>query len=293
LAERYYGSSFFGLHLRQHNRSTALEPGGTVLLPVRRRVKVRRNQSLRDFAKTHMNAPERADYLKRLNNLSSDSVKQGDLLYVSTSLVHHVRPKETLSSIARMYYKDASPRRVELIQLYNSLSAASALNPNQIVRIPLDTSTFSARRVARRAAAPWPPKESEPKPVAAAVAAVKPSPPDATPRRARRTRTSKRRSRQMKDAEALVQAERALNEGNFTTALRIAGETIKGGAAVPVQVEMLRIAAISLVAKDRRREAMRAFGALLNLDADYKLDPYTTSPKVLEVFESVRKANRK
>ncbi|MEO1338194.1 MAG: hypothetical protein AAFV29_21295, partial [Myxococcota bacterium] len=61
LAERYYGSSFFGLHLRQHNRSAALEPGGTVLLPVRRRVKVRRNQSLRDFAKTHMNAPERAD----------------------------------------------------------------------------------------------------------------------------------------------------------------------------------------------------------------------------------------
>ncbi|MEM7675388.1 MAG: LysM domain-containing protein [Myxococcota bacterium] len=290
LAERYYGSSFFGLHLKKINGAVDLSKDGSLIIPTRRRITAARDQSLRDFAATHMNDPERADYLKLLNNRSDERVKQGEKLFVCLSLIHFVEAKETLSAIARKYYRDASPRRVELIRLYNKISADRPLLAEQRLRIPLDTQTFSAIRVARRAAAPWPPK-AKPKPdsdsKAGTTVAAK-TPPESVRRSKRQSSPPKKRSRRYKDAKALAQAESALSDGDFTRALRVAGEAIKGGAAVPVQIELLRIAAIALVAKDRQREAQRAFGALLNLNPNYKLDPYTTSPKVLAVFMSVQ-----
>ncbi len=309
LADRYYGRRYLERHLRQLNRHREPLPRGTpVMIPTLQRVRVKSTTSVRDFAAEHLQDPERDAYLKALNRLTTDELDAGDSVLVGQSLRHVVRRGETLTSIARTYYRDVSARRLKLLRLYNKMSSAR-LRPKAVLRIPLDAPMFLVNRVKARATAPAPrpppaPTKSKAKAQTKTEANAKtptrrrPTTP-ARPRVTSRTKAAERRnprpdkaSRRPSPTEVigtLERAERRLAEGAYPEALATASRGLSRypKARTSVRVELLRVKAVALVALGRSSDAKRAFERLVALEPKYRLDLYTTSPKVLEVFQSI------
>ena len=272
LADRYYGRRYLQRHLRQLNRhAEPLTAGTPVIIPTLRKVRVQSDMSLRDFAAAHLQDPDRAEYLKTLNRRSSDKLEEGDSVLVGQSIRHVVRRGETLSSIARTYYRDVRPRRLKLLRLYNKLSSA-ALRSGMALRIPLDSPTYLASRVEKRAA-----NGSSPAPADASRSRATAK----KDRRPRSTRATKNKppakeapspERDEKEdlrtmaAAVLERAERQLGEGEYETALGLVvdGLTRYAQASPRQVVELYRVQAIALIALDRRREAKVVFERLVD-----------------------------
>ncbi len=154
LAELYYGKRYLSLHLRAfNNRPEPLQKGLSINIPTFSWVPVKRGQTLAQFAEQYLFDPGRADYLAELHGLKGKdriSPKPGTRLKVVDSLKHVVRPGETLRSIARLYYRDASSERLRLVILYNKLTSGN-VKSGMALRIPLDGNEFSRDAVIARA----------------------------------------------------------------------------------------------------------------------------------------------
>ena len=282
-------TAFLERHLRQLNRyPEPLKTGHLVIIPTLRRVSVRKAQSLESFAKTHLQDEERAPYLRALNGLKVPKLKKGKRLLVpSSSLKHLVRPGETLESIANRYYRATSRRRLRLLRLYNKLPKGR-LSAKTELRIPLDTRTFLDDRVRARAAKP-----PEPTPVLASAPRLVPAKERPTVKKSRTRRVTKPTpitAESIRAVEtAIEQAERHLSNGRYEAALTTAERTLTtyDQTRVTQKVELLRIKATAWVALAKPKRAKTAFEALLRLDPAYRLDLYSTSPKVLDVFQSI------
>lgn len=283
IADHYYGKRALGHHLRVLNRQPEpLALGRSIIIPTCRQEPLGRGQSLADFAKVHLSRPGRGEYLEALHYLKSKSPSPGKLLKVPTSLRHLVRPGESLASLARTYYKDTSPHRIELLRLFNELPS-DKVRVGDVVRIPLDTPPFEHESVLRRSKLPF--GEAPSPSVAEATPAVRPA---AAP--PKRPAVASGLSPEEAQAEVEV-AEQLYGDGRYAQCLRYAKQALeKHDTKMPraPQLELLRLAAASLVALDRVAEAEATFVQLKKLDPGYGLDLYQTSPKVLDVFDSAR-----
>lgn len=280
IAEHYYGQRFLGHHLRVVNRHPEpLAKGRSLVVPTTRRVPLAQGQSLAAFAKKHLGKASRAAYLETLHFLKSKRPRPGKRLKVPTSLRHVVRPSESLGSIARTYYREASARRLALLRAYNELSS-NTLRVGTVLRIPLDADAFEHGEVTERAklefgtAAPPPPR-------AAAPSKRRPG------KRAAAPTVDRAQARRHVDL-----AERLYSTGRYAQCLEYAKqvlETKDEALPRPPKVELLRLAAASLVALERIAEAEATFAQLRRIDPAYELDLYRTSPKILDVFDAARR----
>lgn len=279
IAEHYYGLRFLGHHLRVLNRHPEpLSVGRSLVIPTCRKARLGKGQSVEDFAKTHLSKVSRAPYLKALHFLKSKRPSEGKALKVPTSLRHVVRPGESLASVARRYYRDASRRRLRLLRLYNELPSAT-IKVGYVLRIPLDTPAFDHVTVVRRSRRPFGTLEKSAEPVAAKV-------PSAPIRVARTAVVPPRQARREVDA-----AERLFADGRYDDCLKLGRRVLKKHAsqlALAPQVELLRLTGSSLVALGRVPDATTMFSRLKKLDPSYELDLYRTSPKVLGVFRAAK-----
>ena len=303
LADRYYGRRHVERHLRQLNRyPEPLPAGATIIIPTLRSVTVETAQSIRKFAQDHLQDEGRAKYLTALNGLKRSELKKGDRLLVpSNSLGHLVRRGETFVSIARNYYRSSSRRRVRLLRLYNQLPRGG-LRPNNELRIPLDSSFFLAKRVRTRvrqwastAGAPRPPTEAAPprSPTTQLASSKRRRPSAPRPSKSPKTSPPPTDAKAELNLEAVQNAiettERHMSDGRFRAALAAADDALEtyDQTRVTRKVELLRLKAVALVALERSDEAKDTFLAMLRLEPTYRLDLYSTSPKVLEVFQSI------
>lgn len=290
VARRYYGRRFFARHLRDFNRRAELKSGIQIMIPTLRSVKADRDASVREFAIQYLQDAERAEYLKLLNSLSSDVIKKGQRLLVGQSLRHVVKKRQTFESIANEYYRRVNARRIRLLRLYNKMPDDN-VRPGQVLRIPLDAPAFRADRVAQRRRSPAaeepPPGRPAPDPATIVAASARrgpkkpPPPPPPPPRRAVRETAAAE--------SALRRVRRQIADGDFGGGLATATGALDAYrlAAVDRRVELLSLRATALIALERRAEAKATFQTLRRLDPTYQLDLYRTSPKVLEVFQSV------
>lgn len=281
VALHYYGKGYLGHHLRVLNRHPEpLSPGRTLIIPTSRQVPLGAGQDLSAFAKKHLGKAHRAAYLEALHFLKSKRPRPGKALQTPTSLRHVVRPGESLPSIARTYYRDASRRRLLLLRLYNNRPDAR-VRVGDVLRIPLDTPAFSHSAVQRRSKQPF--GKSVPPPAVAARAA-----PKASRSRTKKQAQARPLTNPLQEAEV---AEQLYADGRYAQCLRYAKqalETTPMRLPRATQVELLRLAAASLVALDRVAEAETTFVQLKKLDPKYELDLYQTSPKILDIFDSAR-----
>lgn len=78
--------------------------------------------------------------------------------------------------------------------------------------------------------------------------------------------------------------------GKYQEALQRARDRIdRGGLAEDQTVELHRIAGLSAFNLGQTQDAERHFAAVLKLDPDYALDPFTVAPPAIQLFEKIRK----
>jgi hypothetical protein len=283
LAEHYYGKRYLAHHIRLFNRrAEPLPKGATLLIPTYTLVAVKPRQTLAGFAEVNLSDPSRADYLAELHDLRGRErtlPKPGTRLKVVQSLKHLVRPGESLKTIARLYYRDAGAERTKLIVLYNGLANGN-VKPGMSIRIPLDGAEFNHALVGARAKRPFeravvqlaekteakPPVKKKPKPASEEGA--------------------KHAADDNDDVEAL---DRLCSDGDYAACETEAKRVFDASPAAPTatRVEVLRLRAVALVALGRSEESKGVFRTLLQLDPEYDLDLYRTSPKILDVFQAV------
>ncbi|MEQ8274346.1 MAG: LysM peptidoglycan-binding domain-containing protein [Deltaproteobacteria bacterium] len=287
LADHYYGKRYLERHLRLFNRkSEPLAKGTTILIPTYRFIAAKPGQSLADFARTYLNDEGRAPYLAAIHGLKRGRIPRGKRLKVVQSLGHVVRPGESLKAIARTYYRETNPNRLRLLMLYNKLETAR-VRVGMTLRIPLDSKEFSHRRVAERAEEQFDLRgEVEAKVVSGPV-----GPPVIKGKR--RIVRKERRERAAADLERieanLETAERLYDDGEYTDCAKLTAEALAtvGTAPKATRAELMRVSAFALVALGEYGEARARFVELLSVEPKYELDLYQTSPKILDVFQSV------
>src|SRR6476646_7301757 len=78
--------------------------------------------------------------------------------------------------------------------------------------------------------------------------------------------------------------------GKYDDALKRARERIdRGGLSEDQTLELHRIAGLSAFNLGKPEDAERHFGAVLRLDPDYAMDPFTVPPPAIALFEKIRK----
>ncbi|MFL5318782.1 MAG: hypothetical protein ACJ790_03940 [Myxococcaceae bacterium] len=78
--------------------------------------------------------------------------------------------------------------------------------------------------------------------------------------------------------------------GKYEDALKRARERIdRGGLSEDQTLELHRIAGLSAFNLGKTEDAERHFGAVLRLDPDYAMDPFTVPPPAIQLFEKIRK----
>lgn len=287
LSEHYYGKKGFELHLRIYNRrEEPLAPGTTLIIPTHRLVALKQGETLGAFAERHLSDSARAAYLTELHQLGERPPRPGARLRVPPSLPHVVRSGESLESIALLYYRDGSRRRVELLRLFNKRPSA-AVSPRTAIRIPLDHDELAQEAVRARAAKPL---------TAARVLAAAPPPVEEPAKREDPKKKAGRREAPERPAldPAAVEAELAaarqlFDDGDYASASARArrARSAAGDAPAPLRVALLELEASAQVALGKYPEAKRTFQALLRVAPRHELDPVETSPKILDVFAAV------
>lgn len=288
LADHYYGKRYLEKHLRLFNRKPEpLAKGTTIIIPTYRFITPKPGQTLAEFAKTYLNDEERASYLAAVHGLKKGRIPRGKKLKVVQSLPHVVRPGESLKAIARTYYRETNPNRLRLLMLYNKLETAR-VRVGMTLRIPLDGKEFSHRAVAERADESFDPSED----VDAEIVSGPVGPPVIKKKGARAVRREQR-ERRAADSERveanLETAERLYDEGDYDACAKITAEALAtvGSAPKTTRAEVMRVSAFALIALGEYGEARARFKELLSVDPKYELDLYQTSPKILDVFQSV------
>jgi hypothetical protein len=315
LAEHYYGKRYLALHLRLFNlRAEPLAKGTTIIIPTYTIVSVKPRQTLTQFAQQNLADPGRAEYVAELHGLRGKERTQprpGTKLRVVQSLKHLVRPGESLKTIARIYYRDGGPERLKLLVLYNKLTSQD-VRPGMSLRIPLDEREFAAATVAARArrtfaigsSAVAEVKDRErPRETPPAKVAVKKPPakrpdkpaekdgelPEGDPEATAEEENPEAVAAAAPSADPLESLDRLCGDGDYTAceaqATKVFGEMPAG--QISSRAEVLRLRAVALVALGKVEEAKTTFRKLLELDPEYDLDLYRTSPKILDVFQAV------
>ncbi len=95
----------------------------------------------------------------------------------------------------------------------------------------------------------------------------------------------------LSNVEPLREVETLYYRGSYTEALEKVEEYIKGDSSLDetTVIELRKYAAFSLVALGKTSDAGEEFRIILSMDSSVVLDPELVSPKIIEVFDVVKK----
>lgn len=310
VARRYYGASWKWSYVAAVNGiedPKKVPPGRKLKIPVVWPYTVRRGDRLYTVADKLLGDGKRYPFLARFNGLSEKAVlSRGQRLWIPIQIRHRVARGETLSKLGRRYYRNARMRY--LLRDYNFLKSMR-LEPGQVVLVPIFDREATLERVQARI------REARRRPPARAGGATAPA---VAPARAKASATAPRGgdSAGGEDAPPAARAARSPpppapegpDEAELERRLGEAEGMLRDGEYEDALEELLELArlarearperrarihknlAVTYVALGRRGEAVDAFRRMLEAVPDATLDPVSTSPKVLEVFQQARGA---
>jgi LysM repeat protein len=275
IAADYYGNRSLALYVTEGNRlarDVKLKPGQRLQLPTAFQYKVRRGETLEALALRFLDDRRHAWLLAAVNNLRlTDKLREGQDLVVPFQHVHRALAPESLQSISRLFYGDAS--KAKLLADYN-FRATPILAKGERLIVPVD-------RVKIRAVRLQPP----PKPVAGKGA---PEHAPIDPQRAEQEREAELAARV---GGQLAEAEKAYKEGSYSDVpaqldrLLTREDPSEGQLA-----ELFRLKAFAYVALGQDELAVNAFREVLARKPDVALDEATVSPKIRSALERAKKA---
>lgn len=268
LAAEYYGDRRHAVLLAAENGidpvrqpfAQPLRPNLRIRIPVNRQIVTNAGDSLASLARAQLGDARRARFLVGFNDerqvdLPADGpLAAGQILDIPIQVHHRVKPKDTLASLAALYFGAA--RKADLIREYNFLEA-EALVPGSVLVIPIHRVTVQPARIA-------------------------------TPDAAARERAERHRAMQAQARDALAGARMAWRAGDYgmvkDTLLALDLDYLVTADAVAAGV----LLGSTWVALDEPEEAMAAFREVLERAPTHALDAYEVSPKIRAVWDQAR-----
>jgi LysM repeat protein len=250
-----------------------LRLGQRLRIPSAFRYRVKRGDTLEALAKRFLDDRRRAAYLGAVNGMKGgDKLREGQDLLVPFQHLHRAAAPESLQSVARSYYGDASKAR--LLAEFNFRSAPMLAKGERLV-VPISHVRIRAVRLGATAAPP--PAPGKPTPPPAAVPAVD---------------TQKREEELAARVRVqLSRAEHAYKEGNYHDVPAALDKLLTDEEPSEAQLaEIFRLKAFSYVALGMEELAVNAFREVIARAPDLKLDEATVSPKIRAAFAEAKKA---
>jgi LysM repeat protein len=280
IAADYYGNRSQALFILETNgleRDKPLKPGQKVRIPTSFHYRVHKGDTLDALAGKFLDDKRRAPFLAAFSNMrSTDKLREGQDLLIPFQHVHRTDVPESLQSVARTFYGDAS--KWKLLADYNFRSAP-ILAKGERVLVPISSVHIRAVRllpVVEKPAAGSKVKELPPVPTLAAA-----PPKEAQKREAELAE---------KVGKSLAVAEKAYKDGSYSDVPSVLDKVLTEEEPSESQLaELFRLKAFAYVALGLDELAVNAFREVLARKPDVALDEATVSPKIRAALERAKK----
>jgi LysM repeat protein len=266
VAADYYGNRSLAQILAEDNGVPAngkFQVGQKVRVPTAFRYHIRRGDTLDALAGRFLDDRRRSLFLAQLNGIRpTDKLHEGQELTVPFVHVHRVDAPESISSVARSFYGDAS--KSKLLAEFNFRSAPMLAKGDRVL-VPI---AHARIRSVLLVAPAKPPTPHAPPPSGGAPPPVR--------------ETDRREEELAERVQArLVAAEHAYLSGSYSDVPAELDRLLAAEDPTEAQLaEIFRLKAFAYVALGLDDLAVTAFREVIARKPDLKLDEATTSPKI-------------
>jgi LysM repeat protein len=282
IAADYYGNRSQAIFVIESNgleRDKPLKPGQKVRIPTAFRYRVHKGETLEGLAQRFLDDKRRAQFLAAFNGMrASDKLREGQDLVVPFQHVHRTEMPESLQSVARAFYGDAS--KAKLLADYNFRNAPM-LAKGERVLVPVAHVRIRAVRLQQQPPPPSSPPAGKPvkEPPAPQLAAAPP-------------KEAQKREAELAErvGKQLSIAEKAYKEGSYSDVPAVLDKVLTDEDPSEAQLaEIFRLKAFAYVALGLDELAVTAFREVLARKPDVALDEATVSPKIRAALERAKK----
>jgi LysM repeat protein len=282
IAADYYGNRSLALIVLEANgleRGAKLRPGQRLRIPTAFRYRVKKGETIESLAQRFSGDKRRAPLFAQIAGLhANEKVHEGQEIVIPFEITHRAEAPESLSSVARTFYGDAS--RGRLLADYN-FHSSPMLGKGEKILVPI--AHVKIRAVYLQPA----PVADRPAPIA--VAAPPPSVAPATEREAQRREVELA----ARVGGLLVEAEKSYKDGAYAEVAANLDKLLSEEDPSEIQLaEIFRLKACAYVALGMDDLAERAFREVLARKPGFALDDATTSPKIRAALDRAKKATQ-
>lgn len=265
-----------------------LPKGKSLWVPTVTQYRVKKGDTLANIANRFLKDPNKADFLAWLNRIKDPkALEAGLLLNIPFVIRHRVEAGQSMVDVAKRYY--LRPQPASLLRKYND-RRTNALREGETVLVPIFDPEAVYSKVKERVEKHRQ-RQAEAAREARQMAVARPANDDvgespAVPASLAEKLLEKPAVANVPEQlELLKRALEHYREGEFELSRNILSEALERGGLQPAEEAEARATLAScLVALDMPKEAEHEFVRLLMVAPDWKPDPVTTSPKILEIF---------
>lgn len=272
--------------------------GRALWVPTVWKYRIRKGDSLAKLAAKHLKDSKRADFLKWLNKIRNPrDLNAGTLIRMPFLLRHRVQQGQSMVDVAKRYYFRS--KETGLLRKFNG-KRTNVLKPGEIVFVPVFDPDAAYDKVKERAKRY---KEREAKVAKEAKEIVDKAITNggdnptttATDAATRILESDAKDDKQTppEDLTLIKKADELYRDGEYALARANLERALERNLLSSAHEARAReIMAFCLVAMERPKDAEHEFVRLLMVDPKRTLDPVTTSPKIMEVFQRAAKGAR-
>jgi LysM repeat protein len=250
--------------------------GKALWIPTTWKYRIKRGDSIAKIAAKYLKKSNRGNFLLWLNDIKNPrDLKVGSFITIPFLLKHQTQQGQSMIDIARRYY--FGTKNTQQLRKFNS-KRNNSLKPGETVVVPIFDPETNITKVKERLAKHKERAEKMAKTVR--VHTIAPSIPQNEA--AEKAFTEKQTYTFQEGYDLYRSGDFELAQANLTRKLD------SGKLSSQDEAEAREILASCLVALGQTKEAEHEFVRLLMIDPERTLDPITTSPKVLKVFEKAK-----
>jgi LysM domain len=279
IAADYYGNRSQAIFILETNgleRDKPLKPGQKVRIPTAFHYRVRKGDTLEGLSQKFLDDKRRAPFLAAFSGLrATDKLREGQDLLIPFQHVHRTEVPESLQSVARSLYGDAS--KAKLLADYNFRSAPMLAKGERIL-VPIAHVHIRAVRLLPVVEKPSSKAAKETPP----VPQLAPAP----------TKEAMKREAELAErvGKQLAIAEKAYKDGSYSDVPAVLDKVLTEEEPSESQLaELFKLKAFAYVALGLDDLAVTAFREVLARKPDMSLDEATVSPKIRAALERAKK----
>ena len=281
IAADYYGNRSQAIFIVETNgleRDKPLKPGQRVRIPTAFHYRVRKGDTLEGLAQKFLDDKRRSPFLAAFSGLRpTDKLREGQDLLIPFQHVHRTEVPESLQSVARSFYGDAS--KAKLLADYNFRTAPMMAKGEKIL-VPIS-------HVHIRAVKLQPIVE---KPVVGSSKVKEVPVPTLAPAPAKEAQKREAELAE-KVGKELAVAEKAYKDGSYSDVPAMLDKVLTAEEPSESQLaELFRLKAFAYVALGLDDLAVNAFREVLARKPDVALDEATVSPKIRAALDRAKKS---